>query len=63
MFICIVLDFAERGQYLEWNHEEEVFYRTDGSEAFTEEDRLREIFIDCIHGLEYCMTITKGGAS
>ncbi len=50
-----MLDFAENGQYLEWDEDLEKFLRTDGKQEFATEEELRRIFLDCLHGLEYCI--------
>ena len=53
-FRSLVLDFAENGQYLEWDEVQDKFFRKDGKEELATEEELRRIFLDCIHGLEYC---------
>ena len=51
----IVLEYAKRGQILEWNDREEKFYFTkETSQEFLSEEYLKKIFIDILEGLSYC---------
>ena len=60
MFIYIVLDYAEQGQMIEWDENEEKFYFTKehSNQEVMSEDFLRKIFRDIIKGLYYC-TVQK----
>ena len=49
-----MLEFAERGPYLEWDEDLEKFFKRDGKDELETEEELRRIFLDCVHGLHYC---------
>lgn len=52
--LYLVLDFAEKGQLIEWNEDDNIFVYTEEREKpFLEESELRKIFQDCILGLYY----------
>lgn len=52
--ISLVLDYAEKGQLLEWDEESNSFIINDISNDYFSENRLREIFREIIKGLYYC---------
>ena len=50
------MDYAERGQMLEWDEAHEKFYfTTDTYNEFLGEQYLKKIFIDILEGLSYRM--------
>ena len=49
-----VLDYAEGGQLMEWNEDDNRFYlRHEYQENFLSENYLRSLFRDIIKGLHY----------
>lgn len=50
------MDYAERGQMLEWDESHErFFFTTDTCNEFLGEQYLKKIFIDILEGLSYRM--------
>jgi len=48
------MDYAERGQMLEWDNKQEKFYfTTEHHKEFLGEIYLKKIFIDILEGLSY----------
>ena len=48
------MDYAERGQMLEWDEEhEKFFFATDAYNEFLGEQYLKKLFIDILEGLSY----------
>ena len=52
--LYLVLEYAEKGQLIEWDEENETFYFVDGrEEKYLKEEKLLPIFQDCVLGLAY----------
>ena len=50
----IVLDYAAKGQLIEWNDEEEKFYFCHPQPTdFLSEDKLKQIFREVLIGIHY----------
>jgi len=50
--LYIIMDFAERGQIIEWDEDNSIFYNLSQKD-YLEEDELRKIFAQIIQGLYY----------
>lgn len=52
--LYLVLEYAEKGQLIEWDEENEKFYFVNGrEEKYMKEEDLLPIFQDCVLGLVY----------
>lgn len=47
------MDYASQGQLIEWDDDEEKFYFCNGQTEFLNEERMKQIFSECIAGLYY----------
>jgi len=50
------MEYAEKGQIIDWDEEAQVFQNPSQKEYLTE-DQLRKIFSEIIQGLYYCIQI------
>jgi len=47
------MEYAEKGQIIEWDEDAQVFYNLSQKE-YLNENQLRKIFAEVIQGLYYC---------